>query len=135
MARMGNVSAEIIALKRPDPRIWICPCGCSTFRLIETGEAECAACDRRADGERGGWDTHPSNQTTSVENPFDIVQGNGSVEFAKARAARRAQEPDAALIAVAREDGTVTIWSAAENPKQIKWAKRQLRKLSGLLDT
>lgn len=129
------MSAEIITLKRPDPRIWICPCGCSTFRLIETGEAECAACDRRADHDGGGWHEHPSSQTTPVDTPFDIVQGNGSIEFAKARARKRAQEPDAALIAVAREDGTLTIWSAAETPKQLKWAKRQLRKLAALLDT
>lgn len=129
------MSAEIITLKRPEPRIWICPCGCSTFRLIEGGEAECAACDQRADHEAGGWDTHPADQTSPVETPFDIVQGNGSVAFAQARARKRAQEPDATLIAVARADGTATIWTAAETPKQIKWAKRQLRKLAALIDT
>ena len=118
------------------PRIFVCDCGCSTFALLEDGEAQCANCASMVSGAHGTWfeaiegaPDHP----VDAEPPFQDVQGNGSVEFARARIARMASDDDVKLLVIARESGAVHVWSEAETEEQAKWTEEQLEAAAGIL--
>ena len=106
--------------------LWVCSCGCSTFELLDTGHARCAACAVCAPEEQGGWYAPEDASEWVGDAPVRDVQGNGSVEFARRRVAQLAQEPDVVATIVVRSDGTVHSWSSAETAAQFSWLRRQL---------
>lgn len=117
--------------EKPDV-IFVCTCGCSTWRLLDSGAIECAACDSRGT-DFGSWYTKKPDVPPRDETPFSDVQGNGSIEFARARLERMAGDADVKLIAIARKDGSVHLWTDADGRKQVKWALRRLKTAAGLL--
>lgn len=118
---MGNV----VSLSKPDPMVWVCNCGCTTFLLLSDGTATCAACDSLTDGLGAGWlEAKEDRRTETVAHEtFADIQGNGSVEFARRRVAKMAMEETASLLIVARKDGSISAWYEAETEDQVEWVK------------
>jgi hypothetical protein len=53
---MGNVLS--FPGTRTQPEVWVCNCGCITFRLYRDGRIQCAQCDTQTwviDGEYHRW--------------------------------------------------------------------------------
>ncbi|MCB5411784.1 hypothetical protein [Pseudogemmobacter faecipullorum] len=127
--------SKVISLFSAEPQLWICACGCSTFRLLSDGTAVCAACDKDHEGIGSGWLDRSQDKVTAhkPDETFEDVQGNGSVEFARQRVAQRAKEPSVALIVVARDCGGISAWSAAETDEQIAWAESKLQQAAALI--
>ena len=116
---------------RPDV-IFVCNCGCSTWRLLQDGAIECAACDNRSTT-TGSWYTVQPEAKEFGGEPFVDIQGNGSVEFARSRLQRMATDPDLSLILLARGNGAIHMWSSAETKKQVKWTLRRFKEAVDLL--
>ena len=92
---------DIIAFPSARRRIFVCACDCSTFHLCEDGTAECASCGEIAEAENGAWfDATGSAPDRSPDEvaPFSDVQGNGSIDFARARVSGMASDDDAKLV-------------------------------------
>lgn len=124
---------EVVGLPTAkEPRIWVCNCGCSTFDLLETGAARCAACgaDQSVDG--SGWSKWTAESRHNEDEAFRDVRGNGSIEFARRRIANMAQDQDAALLVVVKTNGTIQAWSEAETKEQLAWARRKLSQAADL---
>lgn len=118
----------VVQFERPKSRIWTCNCGCSTFSIYEDGAVACAACDAvQSVNVPGTWFTERAAAPEREDEIFRDVQGNGSVEFAKARLRKMAQDDDLALIVVAKEGGAVSTWAAAETKEQAVWTIQRLR--------
>jgi uncharacterized Zn finger protein (UPF0148 family) len=113
--------------------IWVCGCGCSTFELLSDGKVRCAMCEDVTEAENGGW--HPPEDAPEWEGepPVRDLNGNGSVEFARAAMVRYAKAKEATMIIVADEDGSIHAWSAAETDEQIAWVKSKLEQAAQLL--
>ena len=123
---------NVVILAKPDPMIWICDCGCSTFNLRDDAEAECAACDALVVGAGQGWYERIADQPKrdpNLEDPTADVQSNGSEDFARRRIASFAHDDDVFCNIVIRDDGTVHVWGRErlETRAQISWMTRKLR--------
>lgn len=116
---------------RPDT-IFVCQCGCSTWRLLNDATVECAACENRSMSAAAWYEEKPKAPEFDGE-PFVDIQGNGSVEFARSRLQRMAADPDLSLIVLVRENGTIHMWSNAETKKRIKWTVQRLKQAADLL--
>ncbi|WP_212525860.1 hypothetical protein [Actibacterium sp. MT2.3-13A] len=120
----------------PPKVVWVCCCGCSTFELRGDGEAECANCGAFASADDGNWyDRIKGGQARdeSADEPFKDIQGNGSVEFARARIARLAADCDAVAIVVVKDDGRLHAWYEASSEDQVQWTVGRLDEAKGLL--
>ena len=115
---------NLIPLFKPDPKIWVCNCGCNTFLLQDDGAAICANCDEYCD--IGGWKVSSHGDNEFDGTSFRDVQGNGSVDFAKSRLERLSKDDDAAIVVVVKENGTVHAWSPLETRDQMRWVRRRL---------
>lgn len=125
---------SIVEFPARSVRIWVCDCGCSTFRVREDGEIECAACNVvSASDIPGAWFDARKGAADRDGETTEIVQGNGSVEFVRARLKRLAASDDAALIAVALRDGRVSLWAGAETDDEVKWSKERLEQCIEML--
>ena len=128
---------NVVSLKKPAKRIWVCDCGCSTFKLREDGSAICAHCDKQSsEAADGAWyapikDDPDRNEDLAA--PFEDIQGNGSVEFARRRLAKLATDDDVTVLAIVKSDGRVHAWSEVETPEQVDWVKDRLDAAHGLI--
>lgn len=129
------MTENVIDLKR-EKMIFICGCGCASFHLRKDGEAECCACDNIADANGQGWynrtiDDPPRDP--DLDKPLNDINGNGSVEFARHRISKMATNPEAALIIVIDNDGTVHAWSKVATEEQENWATEQVNQALDLI--
>lgn len=123
---------EIVSLLK-EPQLWVCACGCSTFEILSDGTARCAACDAPHDVDGSGWSEWVAKSAKEESDTFRDVQGNGSVEFARRRVAQMATDATAALVVVARRDGSVSTWSEAETAEQSDWVRDKLTQAADLV--
>lgn len=109
--------------------VFVCDCGCSTFLLRSDGETQCASCDEISVGDGGGWSDHleDAGEVADGVTIFKDVQDGGSVDFARASAARRAGGDDRSLIMSAGKDGSVSVWGAVDTIERRDWALRRLQ--------
>ena len=124
--------SKIIDFPVVEDRIWVCLCGCSTFKLIEDGSMECSACGNWS--RDGSWYEDKPAGGAGAGAAFSDVQGNGSVEFARAHMRRMASDPEMQMVAVARPDGSVSAWFNVGSEDERKWMHRRLDDIRGLLD-
>lgn len=127
---------SVVNFPTVQPRVFVCDCGCSTFALLEDGEAQCANCSGFADVDTGAWFKAIESAPARAENeepPFADVQGNGSVEFARARIANMAGDDDVKLCIIARENGAVHVWAEAETPEQLEWCDEEIEQAKSIL--
>lgn len=127
--------SNVVQLRGPEPMLWVCECGCSTFELMSDGAARCAVCKADHEGLGSGWLDRSTDRRThhNEDSSFLDIQGNGSIEFARHRLGQLANDPSATLIAVADAAGGVSVWSAAETDQQIEWAQHKLTQAIDLI--
>lgn len=129
---------DVVSLNQPEPRIWVCDCGCSTSIIYENGMTECPNCGGITDDPQGGWfdgyDGKSNEATCESAQMHHVVQGNGSVEFARARITRLARDEDVCAMVVAKEDGSIHTWSEAETTEQAEWAREQFAKAADIIE-
>lgn len=98
--------------------------------------AACAACGETATGETGGWEKAVEGAPDRPDDAppsFRDVQGNGDPAFARRRLTQMCDDPDTVLIALAKEDGGVSLWHCAGDADQREWALRKLDEIAVLL--
>lgn len=122
---------NVIPLFREE--IWVCECGCATFQLYANGSAKCAHCMGVVEGSGSWFEEISSVSSRTDKTPFTDIFGNGSSDFSRARIARLAAAKDLVMMALAMEDGTVTVWNAAQTPEQARWVVRKMRQLKRLM--
>lgn len=128
--------SSVANLNPPQRRIWVCACGCSTFNLMSDGAAICANCewDVMDANDPAGWVRLPAEAEYAGErSPYEDVQGNGSVDFARARIGRLAKDDDVELVVLARTDGTVHAWGTMDTVERLDWARERLVEAAKLL--
>lgn len=121
---------------RPDPKIWVCWCGCSTFELLSTGAARCAHCEAVSWEGHDGWFPEiadAGDRSPDEPEPVRDVQGNRSVEFARRRIEQLAAEPDVVTLILVKGDGTVSTWSCVEQADQMEWLRGRVDDALGLI--
>ena len=119
---------DLTKFERPQVT-WICGCGCSSFYIREDGQAECCLCGDTANADGQGWYDRTKDQPArddGLNAPIQGITGNGSIEFVRLRVAQLATDESAVLIVVARENGSVSTWSKAENQEQVTWVGEKL---------
>lgn len=119
--------------KQPEPMIWVCGCGCSTFELLSDGAAKCALCQEAIND--GGWLVPATDKEWDGDDPVRDVSGNGEPDFARRVTSKRVLEDDVVLVVVVKQDGTVSTWTDIETEEQREWAKRQLDRVPAILKT
>lgn len=123
---------DVTKIGPAEETVFVCQCGCSTWLLLSDAAVECAACGNRS-VDYGAWYREKPEAEEFSGTPFTDVQGNGSVEFTRQRVAQMASDPDIRLVLLARESGTINLWSGAVGKKQVKWTQRRLKEAAGLL--
>lgn len=123
---------DVTKIGPAEETVFVCRCGCSTWLLLDDAAVECAACGNRS-VDYGAWYREKPEAKDFTGTPFTNVQGNGSVEFARRRITQMASDPDVRLALVVRTSGTLNLWSDVHGKKQIKWARRRLKEVAGLL--
>lgn len=117
-------------------RLWICACGCSTFELWDDGIGYCASCGEPTDCDGGSWYSEIKcgpDRDPDAEQPVRETQGNGSIDFARHSALRRASDPDAVMIASADPDGSCSIWVNAATADQKEWFLKRLEQMTEMV--
>jgi hypothetical protein len=132
------MSDGVVAFPGRPAVIWVCACGCASFLIREDGEAECCACEAicQTDAEAGWYDRVKAGPERAAEKdaPVVDVNANGSVDFARRRVAKMANDPTACIVAVVRSGGEVSLWTCCDGPAQREWGRRMLSSVSGLFD-
>ncbi len=120
--------SNVVDLHQPDPKAWICDCGCMTFVVLSDGTFECANCQVISAPDHGGWSDIMQGGLSDKDSAeaFMTVHGGDSVEFTKARLKRLASDDDVECIAVIKSTSKVHVWSAAETQEQVEWTHRRL---------
>ncbi len=125
---------NIIQIEKPEPLIYVCECGCSSFGLLSDGSTECQNCGTVDAEWHGGWENHdPVLRGKDASASFTDTTGNGSVDFARARMSRIASDDDCTLIVIAKDDSTVHVWPKAEEQQQLARASKQMDVAMNLL--
>lgn len=112
--------------------IWVCVCGCSTFRFYGDGTSECAGCDLALDG-AGSWYEFRPDGGYRTDTIRSVVHGNGSISFARERLRRAVLSDDVRMLVAARADGTLSTWFGCESEKQRRWMKRRMKEAMRIL--
>ena len=133
------MTENVVSLPKKPALMWVCGCGCATFELHGDGLARCALCMEVAEAERegSGWfEGSLPEMAASFEgdSPMRDLHGNGSLEFARRLAAKRASYDDAIVNITVRSCGTIYAWSGAETEEQYAWVQEQLTTAKALLD-
>ena len=117
--------SNVVSLN-PDPMIWVCQCGCTTFHALSDGTGECAACNKSHDFDGSGWLLRADDRVFTGGDVFRDVQGNGSVEFARQRVAQLSTGGDVVALVVLREGGEIHTWSSVDTVEQVEWLSRRM---------
>jgi hypothetical protein len=124
---------EVINISADAPLVWVCECGCSTFHMMSDSSAECSACEKAHDGIGNGWIDRDRRSSVPPGDVFADTQGNGSVEFARLRVAKMASDDNVRALIVAREDGSISTWTAAEDAAQVAWVVEKVHQACDLM--
>jgi hypothetical protein len=122
--------SDVIPLKtkkeEPKPLIWVCECGCCTYELFSDSTVRCAVCGEATGGPDGGWDVPETDKKWDGEAPVRDISGNGSEVFARRRMDTYVKDPNACVIIVFDETGSIHTWSKVETKAQLEWFREKL---------
>lgn len=92
--------------------IWVCGCGCSTFKIRGDGELECASCYTNPEpDENSGWFDRIADDGDRDEEPTQIRTGNDdNGDFGERLIKTDAAKPDVTWIMFGRDNGGVSVW-------------------------
>lgn len=129
--------SNVVGFNRPEPLAWVCtPCGCSTFKLYETGVTECANCGLQGT-DNGEWVKElpaPSGKPREAVEDTKVVSLGTAAPVAALRGMMRKVDVDAlnSLIAI-EESGRVRTWGGVDTDERAKWLSARLSDAHDLL--
>lgn len=105
--------------------LWVCLCGCTTFRLFSDGHAECASCEDIANGEPDGWRERlprvPADPELASVDSFAVKNIDDADVFLK----RQARSPaDIAAVVVLHSTAQISSWQRGD--ADVGWIRDQL---------
>lgn len=127
---------NVVSLHNREPLVWVCRCGCSTFKLYEGGVSECANCNKQsADG--GEWVNElpePEGPVRDVLPDTKIISLTDASPAAALRGMLNRVDADAltALIAI-ESNGRVRTWGGVDTEDRREWLDERLEDARGLL--
>jgi hypothetical protein len=119
---------EVVGFKRPADEsrlVWVCNCGCTTFRLFADGHAECAGCETTANGEPEDWrERLPATpaEPLQVEPDGFAVKDIGDADVFLKRQAKDAGR--IASVVILHDDALISSWQRSDADPD--WIKTQL---------
>ena len=120
-------------------KIWVCGCGCSTFKISGRLEVICASCGGATESgvELGSW--YEVAKDAPLRGPDDLpradIEGNGSEEFWRARIANIASDDDVALAVIVKKNDSLHVFGLISTAPQLKWGNRKLREAMKIMRT
>lgn len=130
---------NVIPFKPADPLIWICNCGCQSYRILSNDTFECCNChDIKASGE---WVKHlppvPSDPTRDDAGTLSVT-ALGVPELAMRRVMKQIEDwiksdQLAILASYSKEDGGKH-WFNITDAEQKAWALRRVDELRAQLE-
>lgn len=124
--------------KEPAPRfIWVCNCGCSTFRHLDTGDIECANCSVVQAGVDGDWRTPlppATNVQPSDENEITTIDGVLE-DFGRRHIEAKVSDDTISGIFLVHRTGAVQTWTQfIETTEQRDWLRGRLQDAIPLIE-
>lgn len=131
---------NVIPFKPADPLIWVCRCGCQSWRLQSDGQIECCNCLNISCDHHGDWITHlpepvPTDQTTAGTL---IVKAMGNAGFARNGVVRTIEQlhkdDKISLLSVYDTDGYGKHWTNIETQEDKDFCLRKLHELIAIIE-
>lgn len=130
---------NVVEFPKSDKVIYVCNCGCQSFRLYPSAAVECANCGspHAVPNAVGEWvkqlpELPPT--ITGTDGGTMSIKALGSVDFARAMVLRTlndwAKAGKLGMIAGYHHDGTGKIWTDVTTQSQKDWVLRRLRELA-----
>lgn len=131
---------NVIPFKPADPLIFVCGCGCQSFRIQSNDTFECCNChDVKASGE---WVKHlpdvPNEPPERDSGGTLAVTAIGNKEFAMRRVIRQiedwAKSEELAALSAFTKDGSGKHWFDVETEEQKQWILRRINDIHTQLE-
>lgn len=120
--------------------IWVCRCGCKTFKLYADGHTECAGCGHHGAGpEDALWrsklpDPPPNPQPEEPDGDNTIsIQNLATSGAALQHVLRKADPEETSIVIILQTDGGVSIWGGIDGDEQDGWFDRRIAVAKKLL--
>jgi hypothetical protein len=137
---------NVVQFPAASPLVYVCSCGCQSFRIYASGMIECANCgedhQRHADGTPvGGWvktlpDTPDVAAIERDEGGTIVVKATGAADFASASVLQKltkwTKRGSIAALFGFDNDGSGSHWTDVCTEDQKQWVLRKLRELNQL---
>lgn len=118
--------SNIVEMPRREPLIWVCKCGCSTFKLYDSDEVECAQCGVISPAE-AEWVKDPTPKNPAAPASIErVIAVASSVEMTLRRLLKDDPNKLVVLIAIEGSGKTITWADDCDTPERIAWLDRQL---------
>jgi hypothetical protein len=110
--------------EKPEPMIWVCSCGCTSFSLHNDSCARCMSCNKEADA--GGWVPNLTTNTQVEASTYVIERNYSSPLFTLQSAIKNIGEVVFAVIQYG--SGRQVTWSMIEKgeAEQTNWARLKM---------
>ena len=116
---------SVVPFPRSEDHVWVCGCGCCSFFLHGDGEPRCTSCEALVSGDPGGWYERVAG-AGDWSGKVPEWQSRGDLSLVRAVTARRANDPDVALLFVVKKSGMRHLFSDVDGDEQAAWAVRML---------
>jgi CDGSH-type Zn-finger protein len=126
--------SNVVTLPKREPLIWVCTCGCSTFRFFSNGTHECASCGIISDA--GEWMAEkPAAPVTprETERETRVISFAGSPQQAMREMLRKGLDENILALVAIGEDSRVRTWGGVDTKKRSAWLGRRLKEARELL--
>ena len=125
---------EVVSLKTTEPLVWVCHCGCSTFRFFSNGAQECASCGTVSDG--GEWMAEKPEAPVvprETERETRVISFAGSPQQAMREMLRKGRDENILALVAIGEDSRIRTWGGVDTKKRSAWLGRRLKEARELL--
>jgi len=125
--------SDVVSFPRRQPLIWICECGCSTFKVFDDQHIECAQCKATASA-IGEWVKEPVPANPATPARVDRVLIASDAPQLVLRRLLKEKPEDLAVIIAMRQDGDlITFADPIEGEARVAWFDRKMAEVRRLL--
>lgn len=137
------MTGNVVQFPPPDQLIYVCDCGCQSFRLYPSAAVECANCglSHTVPDAVGEWLKQLPDlpeTITRTDAGTITVKALRTPDFARAQVLRDlndwAKSGELELIVGYRTDGNGKNWSNVQTQDQKEWVLRKLRQLTAHIE-
>lgn len=127
--------SNVVSIHKREPLVWVCNCGCTTFKLYEGGMTECASCG--IEGAEGGEWVHELPEPPMVAK--ERLPDTKVLSFADSPASAlrtflsRADAETMVAAIFIHTNGRVRTWGGVDTKDRVRWLQRRLKDAKELL--